>query len=68
VEVNAEAIPSEIIEPFYSSPNHDFEWPLYIANVTPEEWAKIKNRRMKLPPGWVNKPIIVLRRDEVFGA
>lgn len=66
VEVNAEAIPSEIIEPFYFSPNHDFKWPLYVANVTPEEWIKIKSRMIKLPPGWENRPIAVLQRDKVF--
>jgi hypothetical protein len=66
VEVNDEAIPTGNIEPFYFAPRKDFGWPLYIADVTSDEWTKIKSSVIKLPSGWPRDPILIFHRAEVL--
>jgi len=66
VEVNEEAIPTGNIEPFYFAPTEDFPWPIYVADVTREEWTKLESSIIKMPPGWPNEPSLVFRRCEVI--
>ncbi len=66
VEVNDEAIPTGNVEPFYFAPGKNFEWPLYVADVTSDEWTKIKSSVIKLPSGWPRDPILIFHRAEVL--
>jgi hypothetical protein len=66
LEVNDEAIPTGSVEPFYFAPGKNFGWPIYIADVTCDEWTKIENNAMKLPQGWPREPMLIFRREEVL--
>jgi hypothetical protein len=66
IEVNDEAIPTGNVEPFYFAPGKDFRWPMYIADVTRDEWTQIENNAIKLPQGWPHEPMLVFRREEVL--
>jgi hypothetical protein len=66
IEVNDDTIPTGNVEPFYFAPSEDFEWPMYVADVTRDEWAKIQNKVIKLPQGWPSEPIFIFHRDEVL--
>ena len=67
IEVNDEAIPMGRIEPFYFAPSEDFVWSIYIADVTYSEWEGIEKGTIKLPQGWIKKPILIFHRSEVLG-
>jgi hypothetical protein len=67
IEVNDEAIPTGRIEPFYFAPSEDFVWSIYIADVTRNEWEGIEKGTIKLPQGWIKKPILIFQRAEVLG-
>lgn len=67
IEVNEEAIPTRHVEPFYFAPDADFVWPMYIADVTCEEWAHIEQGIIPLPSGWHRKPMLIFRRAEALG-
>jgi hypothetical protein len=67
LEVNDDAIPTGNVEPFYFAPGEDFAWPMYIADVTRDEWASIDRGAMKLPQGWPRVPILVFHRDGTAG-
>jgi hypothetical protein len=66
IEVNDEAIPTGRIEPFYFAPSEDFAWSIYIADVTYNEWEDIQKGTIKLPQGWIKKPILIFHRSEVL--
>jgi len=66
IEVNDDTIPTGNVEPFYFAPSEDFEWPMYVADVTRDEWAKIQNKVIKLPQGWPSEPTIIFHRAEVL--
>lgn len=67
IEVNDEAIPTSRVEPFYFAPDTDCVWPMYIADVTREEWAHIEQGIIQLPTGWRRKPMLIFHRAEALG-
>ena len=67
IEVNDEAIPTSRVEPFYFAPDTDCVWPMYIADVTREEWAHIEQGSIPLPSGWRRKPMLIFHRAEALG-
>ncbi len=67
IEVNDEAIPTGNVEPFYFAAGEDFTWPMFIADVTRDEWTSIEKGTMKLPRGWPREPMLIFHRDGTAG-
>jgi len=69
IEVNENALPTGQVEPFVFAPQEKAMIPIYIADVTPDEWEAICNGQILLPDGWPKHPIRLIQRDvknEVF--
>ena len=64
IEVNEEALPTGQVEPFVFTPEKAQLIPIYIADVTPEEWLKIRQGKIALPKGWPSKAIKVIPREQ----
>lgn len=53
LEVNAETVASGALPvSFGAAPNSGVPYPSIIVEVSPEEFAKIQTREIKLPQGW----------------
>jgi hypothetical protein len=52
LEVNANTVPTGSVEPFSFSPTADVPFITEIAEITPEEFQRIKQHELALPPGW----------------
>jgi hypothetical protein len=53
LEVNANTVPSGVLPvSFGPTPASGITYPSTIVEVSPEEFAKIKKRELKLPNGW----------------
>ena len=66
IEVNDEAFPTGRIEPFYFSPNEEFHWPIYVADVTQDEWSALQEGTLHMPDGWPSNPASVLYRTDML--
>ena len=66
VEVNDDAIPTGCVEPFLFSASEELPWPIYIADVTVNEWARMQNGTINLPPGWSDKPLRKFNRADLL--
>lgn len=55
LEVNANTVPSGVLPvSFGPAPASGIFYPSVIVEVTPEEFAKIQTRELKLPAGWLS--------------
>jgi hypothetical protein len=52
LEVNANTFPSGTVDVFAFSPTQDVPFVTEIAEVTPEEFERLKRRDLSLPAGW----------------
>lgn len=66
IEVNRDIFPEGMILLFYHKPTAKFPLPARIADVTPEEWEKVKNGVIPLPEGWSLDDVEILEREEVL--
>lgn len=67
IEINPNTLPTEAIEVFYFSPSKDVPLPVRIADVTPEEWEKVKRGDIPLPDGWTLNKTEIFNRQERQG-
>jgi hypothetical protein len=63
IEVNEETLPTGQVQPFVFSPDEDVPVPIFIADVTPEEWEEIQKGRISLPKGWPSQPLKIFHRN-----
>ncbi len=66
LEVNREAIPSGAVMTFYVGKSKKFPLPALLADVTPEEWKKIRAGKISLPSGWSLKNAVEFVREEIL--
>jgi hypothetical protein len=52
LEVNAATVATGSVEPFAFAPSASIPFPTTIAEVTPEEFERIKRNELQLPLGW----------------
>lgn len=52
IEVNAATFATGSVEAFGFAPTRDVPFATLIAEVTPEEYARIENNEISLPDGW----------------
>ena len=64
IEVNEDALPTGQVEPFVFTPEKEQPIPIYIADVTPDEWSKILKGKIALPQGWPSKAIKIIHREQ----
>lgn len=64
VEVNEDALPTGQVEPFVFAPNEELSLPIFIADVTPDEWEEICAGQISLPEGWPHHPIQIIDRNQ----
>ena len=53
--------PGEVVA-YGFAPSKDFEFPLALAQVTPDEWDAINRGDLLLPNGWGRDKVSVIRR------
>jgi hypothetical protein len=63
IEVNEETLPTGQVQPFVFSPDEEVPVPIFIADVTPEEWEAIQNGRISLPKDWPSQPLKIFHRN-----
>jgi hypothetical protein len=52
LEINAATPATGSVEPFAFAPQGSVAFPTVVAEVTPDEFERIKNRALELPKGW----------------
>lgn len=52
LEVNVATPPSGSVEAFSFAPSAETPFRTVIAEITPEEFERLKRNEIKLPPGW----------------
>jgi len=52
IEITAETLPTGDVMSFYFSPSDEVPFPLFIAQITPEEWQMVVQNKIPLPEGW----------------
>jgi len=52
LEINAATVATGSVEPFAFAPSASVPFPTTIAEVTPEEFERIKRNELQLPHGW----------------
>lgn len=52
LEVNADTVATGSVEVFTFAPTKDVPYATAIAEVTPEEFERLKKNELKLPRGW----------------
>ncbi|OQY59919.1 MAG: hypothetical protein B6245_04070 [Desulfobacteraceae bacterium 4572_88] len=62
IEVNENALPTGQVEPFVFAPREPLSVPIYIADVTPDEWKAICNGEIPLPEDWPHQPLRIIQR------
>jgi hypothetical protein len=60
IEVNRATLPTGSVEAFCFAPSLDVPIPVRVADVTPQEWERVRNGQIPLPRGWT------LERAKVF--
>jgi len=64
LEINRDALPAGSVLVFSFAPNEDVPFPVRIADVTPQEWERIKQGEIALPPGWSLKKAQIFHRPK----
>ncbi|QTA92981.1 hypothetical protein [Desulfonema magnum] len=62
IEVNEDALATGQVEPFVFAPGKELAVPIYIADVTPDEWEAICEGKIHLPEGWPREPFRIIGR------
>ena len=52
LEVNSDTFATGMVQSFYFPPSNEIQYPLILAEVTPEEWQRILRNEIELPEGW----------------
>jgi len=52
IEITAETLPTGDVMSFYFSPSDEVPFPLFIAQITPEEWQMVVQNKIPLPEEW----------------
>ena len=66
VEVNDEALPTGTVDAFYFAPSDQFSKPLHVADVTSDEWNRIRAGVIPLPAGWPETPVLIIKKQDVL--
>ena len=64
LEVNRDTFPEDKILVFYHRPTSEYPLPVRLADVTPQEWEKVKKGLIPLPEGWKLENTEVFEREE----
>ncbi len=65
LEVNRDTFPENKVLVFYHGPTPEYPVGIRLADVTPEEWEKVKKGLIPLPEGWTLSNMEVFERDEL---
>ena len=63
IEVNRNTFPTDSVEMFYFAPSDEVPFPIRIADVTPQEWERIRIGRIPLPSGWHLDDVEIFERN-----
>jgi DNA-binding NarL/FixJ family response regulator len=66
LEVSRTALPTQSVEAFLISANKEVKIDLLVADVTPQEWESIQNKKIELPSGWNVTKIMSFDREELI--
>jgi hypothetical protein len=65
IEINRYALPGDAVFVFSFAPcPPEVPFPIRIADVTPQDWERIKQGEIPLPPGWLFKNAQVFHRPK----
>lgn len=64
IEVNRNTFPEGKILTFYLGATEEYPLPARLADITPEEWEKVKTGLISLPTGWSLDDIEIFQREE----
>lgn len=64
IEVNPDTFETGKVMIFSFGKTSELPFPLHIAEVTPEEWEKVRDREIRLPEDWNIDDIEVIQRDK----
>jgi hypothetical protein len=69
LEVNAATVATGSVEPYAFAASASVPFPTVIAEITPEEYERIRRDEIKLPTGWsLNKTQLFIRPQAACGA
>jgi hypothetical protein len=68
LEVNRDTFPEDKILVFYHRPTSEYPVPVRLADITPEEWEKVKKGVIPLPDGWSLDKAEIFERKDVLQA
>jgi hypothetical protein len=66
IAVNRDTFPAGSVMAFYFRENERFPLPRRLADVTPEEWAKIRAGKIPLPQGWSMQNAVEFDRETML--
>ncbi len=66
LEVNRDTFPEDKILVFYHRPTSEYPVPVRLADITPEEWEKVKKGLIPLPAGWSLDEAEIFERNKVL--
>jgi len=66
IEVNRTALPSDSIQVFRFAPSEEVPFPMFIADIRPSEWERVKGEDILLPEGWNIEDIEVFQRTKLL--
>ena len=52
LEINPDTFATGMVQSFYFPPSDEIPYPLILAEVTPDEWQKVRRHEIELPEGW----------------
>ncbi len=65
LEINSATPATGDVLSFYFPPSQEVPYPLFLAEVTPEEWQKVLQSEIPLPGGWNLESQKVFSREMV---
>jgi len=66
LELNTESTSENLILPFYHKPTAEYPMPAIVADITPEEWEKVRQSEIPLPSGWSLDDIVIFERERIL--
>lgn len=64
IEVNRNTFPEGKVLTFYLGATEEYPLPVRLADITPEEWDKVKSGLIPLPKGWSLNNIEIFERGK----
>jgi hypothetical protein len=52
IQITAETVPTGDVVSFYFAPSDEVPYPMFLAQVTPEEWQQVLRDEIPLPEEW----------------